>query len=128
MSDRSNRADDLSASFSKLRAHREEAAGTFAATVAGGRVRERARRAQARRRIAVALVLLLPAAGALTVQARTRARIRADVAAAEEAAAILQWQSPTETLMHNAYADWLGSTPSLGASTIQPSTPQGGSQ
>jgi hypothetical protein len=129
MSDHRNESPpDLTDGFSKLRARREEAAGTYMGTVVSARNRERTRRAQTRRRIVFVLALLVPAAGVLTMQARTRARLRADLAAAEQAAAILQWRSPTETLMHNAYAEWLSAPPSLGSSVILPTLPQGGSQ
>jgi hypothetical protein len=119
----------LASSFDELREGRERKAGTFQVAVTRGRVRNRARSAWLRRRLTVALATGLPLVAVLAVQLREQAREREALEVARQAASILEWRSPTAMLMHNAYADWLGATPSIGSAIPNTTTlPGGGSQ
>jgi hypothetical protein len=122
---------DLAHRFAELRDGRERRARSFSlgVAVARGRARNRARRAWLRKRLGVALATTAPLLTVLIVQLREQAEEREAIEAARQAATILEWQSPTAPLMHNAYAAWLGAVPSLSASVIDTtSMPTGGSQ
>jgi hypothetical protein len=121
--------NDLAHGFAELREGREREAGTFRAAVARGRLRNKARDAWMRRRITVALATGLPLVALLTVELRDQAREREALEIARQAESILEWSSPTATLMHNAYADWLGAMPTIGSPIPNRTTlPEGGSQ
>jgi hypothetical protein len=127
MSDQPDR--DLAPSFAELRDGREREAGTFRAAVARGRVRNQARSAWLRRRLTVALATAVPLVAVLTVQLLDEAQEREALEIARQAESILEWRSPTDMLMHNAYADWLGAMPTIGSPIPNTTTlPEGGSQ
>ena len=122
---------ELAKRFGELRGRRERAARSYTVgvAVARGRIRDRARGIWLKKRLTVALATALPLVTVLVAQRREQAREREAAELAREAASMLAWQSPTATLLNNAYADWLGTTPSLSASIVDPTPlPTGGSQ
>lgn len=116
--------------FSSLRAARTATAGQFLETVRVGRARAEARRSRGRRRLALTLATALPVTAALTLYVRERGSEREALQLAEEAAAIAQWRSPTETLLAHPYVELMREIPSLHASVVdpEPDTPAGGSR
>jgi hypothetical protein len=129
MIDRERPEEGLSTTFGELRAAREREAGTFQTALTRGRARRRLRQAWVRRRLSFALAAGIPLLGVLAADLRERERRRQALELAQQAAAILEWRSPTASFMSNAYAAWLAATPSLGSSLIDsPSILEGGSQ
>jgi hypothetical protein len=126
MKDRDHPLED---GFAALRERNAGAPRDFAETVARGRAHQRARKAWLRKRAAVVAAAGIPLVVVAGVQERERAEERIAMEAAAQATAILQWQSPTEELMHNYYADWMSAPPSLESSVIPlPTIRQGGIQ
>ena len=114
--------------FSRLRGERETRVVPFATTVATARSRAAARPATSRSSgIFAALALAVPMLIALLSYTHARAaEAREQLALAREISALVEWQSPTASLLEDGYMPLLNTTPALHASNIRPRTSNDG--
>jgi len=98
--------DELRTRFQTLRAEREEQAGSFRAPHASGRMRRR-------HPLLLATAAALPALIGVTIYSVYFSQAAHERRVVRDIAELITWRSPTDTLLYNAYADWLSVTPSL---------------
>jgi len=104
---------ELRRQFQTLRSAREAMAGAFAAPSATMPVR--------RRRLPILVLGLttgLPMVLAVAVYVNRYSPAARERRALRDVAELIAWRAPTDTLLHNAYAEWLRTTPSLGSGMV----------
>jgi hypothetical protein len=114
----------LRACFALLRAERTARAGAFDATLHAAASRAQRRRTTAR--LPIAILAGAPLVIAIVLVGRQRADARAAAAVAARIEPLVEWRSPTETLLQTPYYDWLRAPPALHASVIMVHSPDSG--
>lgn len=101
--------NELRQLFQTLRPARERGAGRFSVPAATRSVRRPRPRV-----LTLSLAAVLPVLLAVVVYVQEFGPAARERRALRVAAELIAWRAPTDTLLHNAYAGWQRSTPSLG--------------